>query len=97
MTRKITSEEEKLCNLAYLLGGISAVDDYLSTIEVNVSQRTAYRYVTDKEKINEQKRTVKKYAFAFDLSKGLSIRKSSIKNQVHTQLACEFKKELENE
>lgn len=97
MRKKITSEEEKMCNLAYLLGGISAVDDYLKSIDVNVSQRTAYRYLTDKDKINQQKRTVKKYAFAFDLSQGLSIRKSSIKNKIHTQLAYEFMEEFKNE
>lgn len=97
MRKRITSEQEKLCNLAYLIDGISLVDDYLQTIDVNVTQRSAYRYVTEKDSINDEKRVCKQYAFYYDLSKGISIRKSSIKNQIHTQLACEFLKEIENE
>lgn len=97
MRKKITHEQEKLCNLAYLLDGISFVDDYLKLIDVNVNQRSSYRYVTDKECINNEKRIHKKYAFSYDLAKGISIRKSSIKHKIHTQLACEFIKEIENE
>lgn len=97
MRKKITSEQEKLCNLAYMIDGISFVDDYLKIIDIEVTQRSAYRYVTDKEAINNEKRISKKYAFSYDLVKGISIRKSSIKHKIHTQLACEFIKELENE
>ena len=96
-TKEITEDQVKLCNLAFLLGNIELVKEFLSILEKPVTKRTAYRYVTDIKQINKAKHNLKKQCFAFSFSQGKSLRSIGLDHNIHSQLLYTFLKEIKDD
>ncbi len=96
-TKEITEDQVQLCNLAFVLGNIELVEEFLEIIEKPVTKRSAYRYVTDIKPINEAKQNIKRQCFAFSFSQGKSLRSIGLEHNIHSQLLYTFLKEIQDE
>ena len=95
--KEIDENQAKIINLAFLLGGVELVEEFLLICDIKVTKRSAYRYVTEKEEIDKAKRELKKRNFAFSVSKNKSLRQAAIEHSIHTQLVYIFLEELKND